>query len=322
MTLPPALPEFHHQSVLVAELLTGLAPQPQAHYLDATVGSGGHSLLLLQRVPEIQITALDQDPQALAAAQATLADYPQQVTFWRGNFSEFRPGDQRFAGIFADLGVSSPQFDQAERGFSFRYEAPLDMRMNPTQTITAADLVNQLSEMELANLFYQLGEERFSRRIARRIIAHRPITTTTQLAHLVKQAVPGQKSARIHPATRVFQALRIAVNRELEVLQTFLELTPTWLVPGGRVAIISFHSLEDRIVKYAFRANPLLQVMTKKPITPTPDEIAANPRARSAKLRIAQRLDNAKSHPDEKGRTTSPPAPRENATIPIDCFNS
>ncbi|AFY59309.1 S-adenosyl-methyltransferase MraW [Synechococcus sp. PCC 6312] len=289
MTDPPPTSDFDHQPVLAQALLTALMPKPQSHYLDATVGGGGHSLLLLEAYPDIKITAIDQDPNAITAAQARLSPYQQQVNFWHGNFSDFRPGDLKFAGIFADLGVSSPQFDQAERGFSFRYEAPLDMRMNPNQATTAADLVNNLSETDLANLFYELGEERFSRRIARRITAQRPLRTTTQLANLVAQAVPNRGSQRIHPATRVFQALRIAVNRELDVLKTFLDLAPQWLEPSGCMAIISFHSLEDRIVKYAFRESPLLQVITKKPIIPSPEEIATNPRARSAKLRIAQR---------------------------------
>lgn len=289
MTDHPQSPDFTHQPVLSQALLTAINPKPKAHYLDATVGGGGHSQLLLQAEPTLNIIAIDQDPNAITAAQTRLSQYVEQVTFWQGNFSHFSPGDLRFAGIFADLGVSSPQFDQAERGFSFRYEAPLDMRMNPNQTTTAADLVNRLSEKDLANLFYELGEERFSRRIARRIVAQRPLTTTTQLANLVAQASPNRGSQRIHPATRVFQALRIAVNRELEVLKAFLELAPQWLEPNGRIAIISFHSLEDRIVKYAFRESLQLQVITKKPLVPSPAEIAMNPRARSAKLRVAQK---------------------------------
>ncbi|MDS3859637.1 16S rRNA (cytosine(1402)-N(4))-methyltransferase RsmH [Thermosynechococcaceae cyanobacterium BACA0444] len=290
MTDPPSTSNFVHQPVLAQALLTALTPKPQSHYLDATVGGGGHSLLLLEACPDINITAIDQDPKAITAAQARLSSYPQQVNFWQGNFSDFRPGDLKFAGIFADLGVSSPQFDQAERGFSFRYEAPLDMRMNPGQATTAADLINTLSEKELANIFYELGEERFSYRIARRIVAQRPLRTTTQLANLVAHAVPKRGSQKIHPATRVFQALRIAVNRELDVLKAFLDLAPDWLEPGGRIAIISFHSLEDRIVKYAFRDSLLLNVITKKPIIAGPEELSLNPRARSAKLRIAQRL--------------------------------
>ncbi len=289
MTTPG--PDFNHISVLTAELIAGLEPKPAAHYLDATVGGGGHSLALLKTYPHIWLTVIDQDPQALAAAKGRLAEYLQQITVWQGNFSQFQPGSRRFAGIFADLGVSSPQFDQAERGFSFRHEAPLDMRMNPGQAVTAADLVNTLSEKELANIFYELGEERFSRRIARRIVAQRPMTTTTQLANLVAQAIPNRGSQKIHPATRVFQALRIAVNQELDVLKSFLNLAPRWLEPGGRIAIISFHSLEDRIVKYAFRESPLLNVITKKPIIASPEELSRNPRARSAKLRIAQRLE-------------------------------
>lgn len=284
--------EFAHISVLGREVVEGLVQQSDGHYLDVTVGGGGHSQLLLEAAPQNRVTALDQDAAAIAAAQQHLAAFGDRVQFWRGNFSEYQPGAQRFAGIVADLGVSSAQFDIPERGFSFRLEAPLDMRMDQRQTLSAADIINHWDEAQLADCFYHYGEERLSRRIARRIVEKRPFRTTTELADAIAYAVPkSYRYGRIHPATRVFQALRIAVNRELEVLETFLQKVPDWLQPGGRVAIISFHSLEDRIVKHRLREAPLLTVLTKKPIVPTEAEVQANPRARSAKLRIAQRQE-------------------------------
>lgn len=284
---------FSHVPVLSRELITGLAVQPGGHYLDVTVGGGGHSSLILAVAPDIQVTALDQDAQALQAAQAKLQPYGKRVHFWHGNFTDYDPGELQFDGILADLGVSSAQVDQPERGFSFRHPAPLDMRMDIRQSLTAAEIINRAPEAELADIFYHFGEERFSRRIARRIVAQRPLQTTTELATLVAQALPGPKrrgKQRIHPATRVFQALRIAVNQELSALETLLARSPGWLKPGGRIGIISFHSLEDRRVKYALRDSPELGILTKKPIIPQADEIAQNPRSRSAKLRLAERL--------------------------------
>lgn len=295
-TFGSAAHPFDHTPVLSRELVDGLAIQPQGHYLDLTIGGGGHSRLILAVAPQVQVTAVDQDAQALAAARQRLQPYGDRVHFWHGNFAEFEPGETCFDGILADLGVSSAQFDQPERGFSFRHEAPLDMRMDQRQPLRAADIVNQTAEQELADIFYHYGEERFSRRIARKIIAQRPLATTTELAAIVAQAIPRRPSGSrrgIHPATRVFQALRIAVNRELAVLETLLTQVPTWLKPGGRVGIISFHSLEDRRVKHALREAPGLCVLTKKPITAQPDEIRQNPRSRSAKLRLAQRQESS-----------------------------
>jgi 16S rRNA (cytosine1402-N4)-methyltransferase len=287
-------PVFQHIPVLGQEVVEGLNLKPGGHYLDLTVGGGGHSALMLAIARDIQITAVDQDAQALEAARIKLQDYEHQVHFWQGNFASYDPGEVRLDGILADLGVSSAQFDQPERGFSFRFEAPLDMRMNQTQVLTAAEIINTASETELADLFYHFGEERFSRRIARRIVAQRPLQTTTQLATLITHSLPHRPKRSfekgIHPATRVFQALRIAVNQELAALDTLLQRSPGWLNPEGRVAIISFHSLEDRRVKYGFREHPQLQVLTKKPIIASDEEVTANPRARSAKLRIAKRL--------------------------------
>jgi 16S rRNA (cytosine1402-N4)-methyltransferase len=288
---------FHHIPVLSQELLQGLEISPGGHYLDATVGGGGHSRLILETYPDVQLTAIDRDAQALAAAQAELQIFGARVTFWRGNFADFTPlaaNSALYDGILADLGVSSAQLDQPERGFSFRYDAPLDMRMDQRQTLTAADLLNTATETELADIFYQFGEERYSRRIARWVVTQRPLHTTAELAVLVKKCLGRNKVPRsqqgIHPATRVFQALRIAVNQELAGLETLLAQAPHWLKPGGRLGVISFHSLEDRRVKYGFREHALLQVITRKPIVAQPAELATNPRARSAKLRIAQRL--------------------------------
>lgn len=291
--LPNAIePEFSHIPVLPREVMEGLVINPAGRYLDATVGGGGHSALILTALSSAgTVTALDQDAQAIAAAETRLAEYGDRVTFHRTNFVRFDPGNQRFDGILADLGVSSAQFDIADRGFSFRHEAPLDMRMDQRQEQTAADIINTWDEAKLADIFYHYGEERLSRRIARRIVEDRPFATTTQLAEKIFYSVPSSyRHGRIHPATRVFQALRIAVNAELEVLETFLNQAPQWLVPGGRLAVISFHSLEDRIVKHRLREDERLRVLTKKPIVPQEDEIQQNPRARSAKLRIAERL--------------------------------
>jgi 16S rRNA (cytosine1402-N4)-methyltransferase len=196
---------------------------------------------------------------------------------------------QKFDGIIADLGVSSAQFGQGDRGFSFRMDAPLDMRMDQRQDLSAADIINHYAEKTLANIFYEYGEERFSRRIASKIIEKRPLTTTKELEEIVFYCYPAKaRKGKIHPATRVFQALRIAVNGELDALKYLLEKAPQWLQPTGRIGIISFHSLEDRLVKNAFRGHDLLRIITKKPIVATEDEIERNPRARSAKLRFAE----------------------------------
>jgi len=289
-----AQPQVYHVPVLSQELLAGLCLQDQGCYLDATVGGGGHSALILAQFPQTKVVALDQDQAALQAAQGRLQTYCDRIQYWQGNFSTYDPGDLRFDGIIADLGVSSAQLDRPKRGFSFRHEADLDMRMDQSQPLTAAKLINTYSERDLADIFYHYGEERFSRRIARKIVAKRPITTTTDLARIVASTLPTSKGRRrLHPATRVFQALRIAVNQELQVLEKFIAVAPTWLKPGGRMGIISFHSLEDRIVKHHFRQSPLLEVITKKPLVATAQEKADNSRSRSAKLRIAARVDSA-----------------------------
>lgn len=299
MIQPSPLPAFVHIPVLGAEVVEGLAVRSGGHYLDATVGGGGHSRLILEAASEVRITTIDQDEQALAAAQAKLKEFGDRVQFHRANFAEFQPVEL-FDGIIADLGVSSAQFDTGDRGFSFRLEAPLDMRMDQRQELTAADIINTWDEAKLADIFFHYGEERLSRRIARRIVERRPFQTTTELAEAIAYSVPrSYRYGRIHPATRVFQALRIAVNQELAVLETFLQKAPTWLKPDGRIGIISFHSLEDRLVKHAFKDSPLLEVLTKKPIVPQETELEANSRSRSAKLRFARKVeagDRGKSH--------------------------
>ncbi|WP_088242683.1 16S rRNA (cytosine(1402)-N(4))-methyltransferase RsmH [Calothrix rhizosoleniae] len=282
--------DFFHLPVLSREAITGLAIRPGGHYLDVTVGGGGHSRLILAAAPDVRVTAVDQDEDALAAAQKQLVGFEGRVKFILSNFAAYDFSPDAFDGIIADLGVSSYHLDSPERGFSFRHTADLDMRMDRRQALTAAKIINHWDEKELADVFFHYGEERLSRRIARRIVEQRPFSTTTELAHAIANCVPGKyRHGRIHPATRVFQALRIAVNDELKSLETLLEKAPLSLVPDGRIAIISFHSLEDRLVKHSLRNSPLLKVLTKKPIIAQTDEIAQNQRSRSAKLRIAQR---------------------------------
>ncbi|MGI2904243.1 16S rRNA (cytosine(1402)-N(4))-methyltransferase RsmH [Tolypothrix sp. VBCCA 56010] len=291
---------FSHIPVLSREVVEGLAVHPGGHYLDATVGGGGHSRLILEAAPDVQLTAMDRDDDALIAAKKQLGEFgvsvapPKEarIQFIKSNFAAYKFPPSTYSGIIADLGVSSHHLDTASRGFSFRSSAPLDMRMDRGQSLTAADVINDWDETELANIFFTYGEERLSRRIARRIVEKRPFQTTTELAEAIAYSVPPKyRYGRIHPATRVFQALRIVVNDELKSLETFLEKAPEALLPGGRIAIISFHSLEDRLVKHGLRNSPLLRVLTKKPITAQEDEIANNVRSRSAKLRIAERKE-------------------------------
>ncbi|MFN6483582.1 MULTISPECIES: 16S rRNA (cytosine(1402)-N(4))-methyltransferase RsmH [unclassified Nostoc] len=282
---------FSHISVLGREVIEGLAVRPRGHYLDVTVGGGGHSRLILEAAADVRVTAVDQDKDALAAAQKNLAEYSDRIQFIHRNFADYEFPPNTFDGILADLGVSSYHLDQAERGFSFRQAANLDMRMDRERSLTAADVINNWDEAELADIFFKYGEERLSRRIAHRIVERRPLHTTTELADAIASSVPPKyRYGRIHPATRVFQALRIVVNDELKSLETFLDKAPNALVPGGRIAIISFHSLEDRPVKHGLRNSPLLKVLTKKPIIAQEEEIEKNPRSRSAKLRIAEKL--------------------------------
>jgi 16S rRNA (cytosine1402-N4)-methyltransferase len=285
----------YHIPVLGQELIEGLAVRPGGHYLDATLGGGGHSSLLLAAAPDVTIVAIDQDREAIAFCQQRFGEFlatsGDRLQFWHGNFTDYPAKESTFDGIIADLGVSSAQLDQPLRGFSFRHEANLDMRMNQQQSLTAAEIVNYWEESKLADIFYQWGEERLSRRIAKQIVSDRPFATTTELAAAIARCVPPKyRYGRIHPATRVFQALRIAVNAELTCIETFLKQAPHWLKPGGRIGIVSFHSLEDRLAKHQLKDSPILRVLTKKPIQAQSVEIAQNPRSRSAKLRLAERL--------------------------------
>ncbi|MEH2393533.1 MAG: 16S rRNA (cytosine(1402)-N(4))-methyltransferase RsmH [Nostoc sp.] len=283
--------EFFHVPVLGGQVIEGLAVRPGGHYLDVTVGGGGHSRLILESAADVRLTAVDQDEEALAAAKKNLAEYGDRVQFIYSNFADYEFTPNTFDGILADLGVSSYHLDQPERGFSFRHAANLDMRMDRGRSLTAADVINNWDEADLADIFFKYGEERLSRRIARRIVERRPLHTTVELALAIASSVPPKyRYGRIHPATRVFQALRIVVNDELKSLETFLDKAPNALVPGGRIAIISFHSLEDRPVKHSLRNSPLLKVLTKKPIIAQEEEIERNMRSRSAKMRIAQKL--------------------------------
>jgi len=300
--------EAGHVPVLLKEAIDFLAIKRGGTYIDATVGLGGHSFEIAKRLGALgHLIGLDKDPAALEIARERLvvgrtslavgeADWPQ-ITLLHRSFAELANDERRpaYDGILADIGVSSLQLNDAARGFSFQAEGPLDMRMNPQAERTAEQVVNQVDEVTLANLIYEFGEERRSRRIARAIVRSRPIRTTAQLAEVISAAARpmNQAERRIHPATRTFQALRIFVNDELKDLQALLDAAPQLLKPGGRVVIISFHSLEDRIVKDALREGVkqgYYKLLTKKPVIAGEEEIDRNPRSRSAKLRAAERL--------------------------------
>ena len=282
--------------MLPQQVLEALAELPdEGVLLDATVGGGGHSSLLLDAHPGWQLIGLDQDPAARTAAAQQLERFGERVQLVASNFAAYAP-DQPVVAVLADLGVSSHQLDVPERGFSFRADGPLDMRMNTEGGgETAAALIDRLEENALADLLFHYGEERLSRRIARRLKTEGPWDDgergTAALAYAIAGCYPPkQRHGRIHAATRSFQALRIAVNDELGVLETLLNDAPNWLEPGGRIAVISFHSLEDRLVKNRFKADERLRVISRKPLIASEQEAEANPRARSAKLRVAQRL--------------------------------
>lgn len=296
MNTGSAAHEPHHVSVLPAEIGAYLAPAPGQILVDATVGAGGHARMLAERVmPGGRLIGLDQDSAMLKLAQARLAGLP--VTLIHANFDQLRDAlDElqvdRVDGVLADLGVCSDQLDDPARGLSFQQSGPLDMRLNPESGEPASALLRRLNERDLADLIWTHGEERFSRRIARKIVEVRrrmPLETTDQLADLVRRCVPRPRGHRnvIDPATRTFQALRIAVNDELGALERFLAGLPACLRTGGRAVLISFHSLEDRRVKHAFRNKDVWQVLTPKPVEASEDEVRENPRARSAKLRAA-----------------------------------
>ena len=287
-------PEPRHVPVLAADSLRLLDPQPGQTWVDCTVGGGGHTRMIAERLGiGGRLIGLDQDPTMLELARPRLAGLP--ATLVHANFDQLADvlrnhGVEWVDGVLADLGFSSDQLERADRGFSFRGDGPLDMRLDPTAGETAADLVNTLDETALADVFWQYGEERHSRRVARRIAerrAQRPFETTADLAELVRRCVP--RSGGLDPATRVFQALRIAVNDELGALDRLLAALPAVVRPGGKAGVISFHSLEDRRVKQAFRTADVWRPVTKKPVEAADEEAARNPRARSAKLRVAVR---------------------------------
>ena len=311
-------PEAPHRPVLLFETVRLLAPERGGLFVDATLGLGGHSERILEAGAETRVLGIDRDPSALRRATERLARFGARFRAVHANFRDIErvmreAGEREASGILADLGVSSLQFDTPSRGFSFRQDAPLDMRMDAEgEDETAAQLLARLPEEEIARVIYEYGEERRSRRIARWIVERRergePVKTTAELAELVARAVGHKRGERIHPATRTFQALRIAVNRELEGLEEFVETSVALLQPHGRLAVISFHSLEDRIVKRALRrlsgrcecdprspvcacgARREVEVLTRRPVVADEQEVAENPRARSAKLRACLKL--------------------------------
>lgn len=295
-----AEPSQPHVPVLCDEVIDLLQPRDGGLYVDGTLGLGGHTQAILERsTPAGRVIGFEWDAEALARAQERLAPYQDRLRTVQASYADLLAelaalNVERIDGLLVDLGVSSLQLDRAERGFSFRTDAPLDMRMDRRNPVTAASLVARLSAEQLADMFYHYGEERQARRIARFLVEAReaePVTTTGRLAEIVAAAVPRKfHPPRIHVATRVFQALRIAVNTELDNLVRLLETAPAVLAPGARIAVIAFHSLEDRIVKQAFAGNPAYRVLTRRPIEPQPAETQKNPRARSAKLRVAERV--------------------------------
>jgi len=302
-----------HQPVLYKEIIHALQPHNGGRYVDGTLGAGGHARGILEEcVPDGHLLGLDVDPQALSIAREFLAPYENRIHLVHASYTTLSSqlknlNWESVDGIVLDLGASSMQFDTPERGFSFQHDAPLDMRFGSNAVQTAADIVNSYSDRELADLIYELGEERDSRKIAKAIIKARPLHTTRELAAVI-EAVSPRKGSRVHPATKTFQALRIAVNDELSSIREVLPQAITALGHGGRLAVISFHSLEDRIVKEFFReqskdlVNPpyertyeiersaILKEVNRKPLMPSEDEIKNNPRARSAKLRIAEKI--------------------------------
>lgn len=303
-----------HRSVLPDETMRLIQPERGGLFVDATLGMGGHSEAMLAAATDTRVIGIDQDSDALELARTRLAKFGDRIRFFHGNFSQIGEviGEERLDGILADLGVSSMQLDSETRGFSFRFDAPLDMRMDPTSGGTAAELLATRDEKEIADIIYLYGEERASRKIARWLVEKReagePVTTTFELAELVRRAVRTSPKDKIHPATRTFQALRIAVNHEIEILDKFIDDSVDVLKTDGVLAIITFHSLEDRIVKRAMQrlsgkcscpprqpkctcgAVKKVEILTKKPVTASDNEILENPRSRSAKLRACRKL--------------------------------
>ena len=309
---------FSHTSVLLYECIEALDIKDGLTYVDCTAGGGGHSLEIAKRLgPNSRLICFDRDKNAIAAATERLRDYLDRVTFINDNFSSLGRvlrdyGINNLGGVLADLGCSSHQFDVAERGFSYMQDAPLDMRMDTDSPVSAYNIVNEYSEDELRRIIFEYGEERFASRIAAAIVRRReekPIETTVELSDVIKSAIPVKaRTDGPHPAKRTFQAIRIEVNRELDAIRPLIEAAARNLVPGGRIAIISFHSLEDRPVKQAIKElssgctcprdfpvcvcgkKPILKEITKKPILPSDEELSENPRSRSAKLRVAEKI--------------------------------
>ncbi|MDO4531823.1 MAG: 16S rRNA (cytosine(1402)-N(4))-methyltransferase RsmH [Bacillota bacterium] len=309
---------FHHVSVLLNECIENLNIRPDGIYVDGTMGGGGHSLEIVRRIETGRLICIDQDPNAHEAAGKRLEAYHDRITFVRDNFGNIRNildelGIEKIDGMLLDIGVSSHQLDEAERGFSYQQDAPLDMRMNPDRPFSAYNVVNEYDEDELDRVIFTYGEERWARRIAQFIVKERengPISTTGELVDIIKKAVPkGARKDGPHPAKRTFQAIRIEVNGELDVLQKAIDDVSERLSEGGRLCIITFHSLEDRIVKEAFRKqeNPCVcppqfpvcvcgkkargKVVTRKPVVPSKEELEINPRSRSAKLRVLEGVE-------------------------------
>ena len=299
--------EFKHYSVLLNEAVEGLCIKPDGIYIDGTAGGGGHSLEIAKRLTTGKLYAVDQDSDAIAAATARLADHLDKVEFVKDNFENIENIDVKaIDGLLLDLGVSSYQLDTADRGFSYMQDAPLDMRMNREATFSADDVVNGYEEDELVRVLRDWGEEKFARKIARNIIAVRPVRTTAELVNIVKRSVP--KSNDAHPEKRTFQAIRIETNRELDIIEPTIEAAVRMMNPGGRICIITFHSLEDRIVKQVFNKlasactcppdfpvcvcgnKPKGKVVTRKPVLPSDKELEENSRSKSAKLRIFEKI--------------------------------
>jgi 16S rRNA (cytosine1402-N4)-methyltransferase len=301
-----------HTPVLAEAILEWLQVKPEGTYVDATVGTGGHALGILQRLKTGQLVGLDRDPQALAIARERLKQFEGQVTLVHTDFSKIAEVVSelelpKLDGVVADLGVSSLELDTPERGFSFRWGGPLDMRMNPDYPFVAEEIVNHWPESKLADVLYQFGEEHESRRIARAIVRARPIRDTEHLATVVAGARRARGRQRLHPATKTFLALRIAVNRELEELGQFLSRTPATLSSGARWAILTYHSLEDRMVKRGFQElarTGEFTILTKKVVQANEEEVRSNPRARSAKLRVVEKRASNAEEENEKRKAS------------------
>ncbi|HEX4335878.1 MAG TPA: 16S rRNA (cytosine(1402)-N(4))-methyltransferase RsmH [Polyangiaceae bacterium] len=314
----PPTPRFEHTSVMLEQVLDAIAPQPGGVYLDVTTGGAGHSQALLERCPGARLIAFDRDPAAVRTATERLARFGARATVVHATFSEveeYLVGEriESVDGLIADLGVSSPQLDDAERGLSFRFEGPLDMRMDPTSGETALEAIERLSQDELADAIYHYGEEHRSRRVARCIkqaFEAGELTTTLDLRRAVVRATGPRRQHGMDPATRTFQALRILVNRELDELEALLAAAPQLVKPGGVAAIMSFHSLEDRLVKRAFAERSTWERLSKKPLIAGAVELNENPRARSAKLRAARRVEGSGLFDDyepDSSRDSEPP---------------